>query len=130
VTLVLNDEIYHDWAPAPDGQHIAYLTFDHRAKRRRVSVFSLETMRNEHVLDIIPETCLRWSADGRALFFTSTADGVANVWRAGLYGGKPEPVTPFVDERVFRFSVSPSGHLAIVRESVTYDAVMLTPDPK
>ncbi|HVF46709.1 MAG TPA: hypothetical protein VNA17_03995, partial [Pyrinomonadaceae bacterium] len=127
-TPVLNDDIYQNWAPSPEGKRIAYLTFDRDRQRRRVSEFSLETRQKERVLDIIPETCLRWAADGRALFFTSASDGVLNVWRSELDGQKPEPVTAFADERIFRFAVSPrSGHLAVVRESITYDAIMLTP---
>jgi Tol biopolymer transport system component len=130
-TLVLDDEIYHDWSPSPDGKHIAYLTFDRDARRRRIHIYSFATKQTEQIVDVVSDTFLGWSEDGRSLFFTSASDATRNVWQISLDGGKQEQVTDFADERVFRFAVSPrTGMLATIRETTTYDAVMLTADAR
>ena len=127
-TPVMNDKIYYHWALSPDGKRLAYLTFDIEAQRRRTHIFSLESMRIEQELDIVPETWIAWANDGRKLYFNSAEDGAVNIWKVGLNGGKPERATTFTDQRVFRFAISPhSNDLAIVRESTTYDAIMLAP---
>lgn len=123
-TKVLDADIYK-WAASPVDNRIAYSSFDSEAKKVRTFIYSLDTKSHEKTLDIEPETWMRWSNDGRAIYFNTVADVAKNIWRQDLKASKPTRITNFSDRRIFRFSFSPTGRsLACIRETPIFDAVV------
>jgi Tol biopolymer transport system component/DNA-binding winged helix-turn-helix (wHTH) protein len=124
----IDADVYR-WAVSPDGAYLAYSAFDQESKTVRTRIQSLNQNKVERVLDISPETWMEWSGDGKALYFNTAKDGAQNMWQQPLDGSKPQPVTAFNNQQVFRFKWSPDGKsLACIRHSTTYDAVMLRLD--
>ncbi|MBV9926342.1 MAG: PD40 domain-containing protein [Acidobacteria bacterium] len=68
-----------------------------------------------------------WSPDGRGLDFVATRDGVTNVWRQPLAGGKPRQVTAWkTDAPLYWLAWSFDGKsLAVVRDTSTTDLVLI-----
>ena len=70
---------------------------------------------------------LRWSLDGRFLFFAASKDGVAGIYRQPLAGGKPERMIEFEEDDVYDFGYSPDGQqLAVTRGDYQFDIVLLS----
>ena len=114
------------WDISPDGRQIAYSTFDSAEKMVVTRIHSLNSESADKVLSVAPETWIAWSGDGRSLYFNSAEDEVRNIWSIDLEGRRRSRVTDFKTERVFRWAVSPDGkRFACIRQSVTYDAVMI-----
>lgn len=124
-TQILDQDIY-DWAISPDGNRVAFSTFDKQAQKVRTYIYSLVTSQTEQVLDISPETWLRWSNDGNSIYFNTRDDGVKNIWQFSLNSNRQAPITKFTDQQVFRFYWSPKNNtLACIRQVGTFDAVIL-----
>jgi Tol biopolymer transport system component len=69
---------------------------------------------------------VRWSADGKSVFFVVTQDGVSNIWRQAAAGGRPGRVTDFRSLLIFGFDWSRDGRLlACARGVDSYDAVLI-----
>jgi Tol biopolymer transport system component/DNA-binding winged helix-turn-helix (wHTH) protein len=125
---VIEADVYR-WAISPDGDRLAYSTFDEAAGKVKTFVHRLSTNRLDTVLDISPETWVEWSKDGKALYYNTEQDAAANIWLQSLNGSTPRRVTDFNKEYVFRFAWSPDGrHLAFIRQHTTFDALMLRVD--
>jgi Tol biopolymer transport system component len=58
----------------------------------------------------------KWGPDGRSVTFIDRADPASNVYRIGMGGESPRPVTKFTEGRVTNFEWSHDGsRLAVVR---------------
>ena len=67
-----------------------------------------------------------WSPDGRALVYINTLDGVSNLWRQPLDGGKPSQITDFKSDLIYNFAYALDGRtIAFVRGSHTRDGVLI-----
>jgi Tol biopolymer transport system component len=70
---------------------------------------------------------VRWTPDGRALTYTLTRDGVANLWVQPLTGGEPKQLTNFSSNGILMYEWSRDGkQLAVARETLTGDAVLIS----
>ena len=67
----------------------------------------------------------RWTADGRGLLYIVTADGVNNIWRQPMDGGRPVPVTQFQNDLIFSFDISPDGKTLVCERGTTAQDVIL-----
>ena len=57
----------------------------------------------------------------------STVQGVSNVWRQALTGGKPKPLTDFKENKILFFDWSRTGQkLVLVRGSDTRDLILVS----
>jgi len=71
-------------------------------------------------------TGLRWAADGRALTYVDTINGISNIWSLPLDGGKPVRLTDFKTDQIFWFDWSRDGkQLALSRGTQTSDVVLI-----
>ena len=87
------------------------MSFDGGSPTRRVDI---DTIR------------FRWDANGRSLLYTKDEDGVGNIWRQPIEGGKPTQVTHFVSDQIDGFDVSRDGkQLLMERGRTTSDAVLI-----
>lgn len=62
----------------------------------------------------------RWAPDGRAIYFTSSRSGSAQVWRTDAAGAAAQQVTKLPLD-VGSFKLSPDGHRLVVSMSVFSD---------
>ncbi|MFZ0818466.1 MAG: protein kinase [Candidatus Acidiferrales bacterium] len=67
----------------------------------------------------------RWTPDGRAISFVNSVNGVDNIWEQPVIGGPPQPMTHFNSERIYGYSWSPDGRLALSRGTDLTDAVLI-----
>jgi hypothetical protein len=61
---------------------------------------------------------IRWTVDGRALLYIVTADGVSNICRQPVDGGRPVPVTQFQNDLIFSFDISPDGKTLVCERAL------------
>ncbi|MGH9532643.1 MAG: protein kinase domain-containing protein [Terriglobales bacterium] len=110
---------------SPDGKLIAYWMFDEKALVRRTVVISWDGGEPLHVLNL--QSQFTWSPDGRGLDYAEVRNGVSNVWRQPLSGGKPRQVTQFGEDRIFNGAWSPDGkQLAVARGRWRSDVVLIS----
>jgi Tol biopolymer transport system component len=61
---------------------------------------------------------IRWSNDGRAIFYSSILNNVGNIWSQPVEGGKPTKVTDFKDSIIGGFDLSHDGKQIICSRGV------------
>jgi serine/threonine protein kinase/Tol biopolymer transport system component len=70
---------------------------------------------------------LQWSADGRAILYVDTRNGVSNIWSQPVEGGPAKQLTNFQSDRIFGFASSPdSKQLALTRGTISNDVVLIS----
>ena len=118
---------------SPDGTHIALRFVDELAtpKRQRFGITSIEGGLPSKVFDLPQPLALdqviRWTPDGRALFYIETRNGVSNIWTYSLDGSPPKQVTSFKSDQIFSYEWSRDGRqLVCARGAQTSDAVLIT----
>jgi len=75
--------------------------------------------------DIPASTPVRWSSDGRYLLYVKTKNGISNIWQQPVDGGLPRQLTPFNEEQIKDFAISPDGKfLAVIRGTQYSDAAI------
>jgi len=127
--VILNDRWNKSPAISPDGSLVAVWHADRFADEWKLALISLKTGGDpvKTFSAAIPEGRIRWTADGRGLFYIVTVDGVSNIWRQSLDGGKPVPVTQFQNDLIFSFAVSPDGkNVVCERGTVAQDVILLS----
>ncbi|MEW6213135.1 MAG: hypothetical protein AB1631_32860, partial [Acidobacteriota bacterium] len=113
-------------ALSPDGKSIAYLAGDGR--RAAIGIIRFEGGRVK-TLEPAPGrvNAMRWSADSRALIYSTTRDGVSNLWIQPADGSAPRQMTDYKDGLIFSFDTSPDGRwLAISRGQSRSDVVLIS----
>ena len=115
---------------SPDGKQIAYLKKLGHGEGIVVALMPLAGGDPSAFFPQMPvpdHLLLRWSPDGRALHFINTVDGVSNIWSQPVAGGRPQPLTHFQTDRIFRFAWSRNGKvLAFDRGMTLSDVVLFT----
>src|SRR5262245_11034924 len=100
---------------APDGRLIAY--FDQGKDYWGIAVLSFQdgsvVRRFEVRSHSLNNTSLEWTPDGKALLYSASSDGVANIWSQPLDGSPAKQVTDFKADGIFRFDVSGDGKTLI-----------------
>jgi eukaryotic-like serine/threonine-protein kinase len=69
---------------------------------------------------------LRWTADGRAMTYIDTINGVSNIWALPVDGGPPKQLTDFKTDQIFWFDFSRDGkQIAVSRGTQTSDVIVI-----
>jgi hypothetical protein len=69
---------------------------------------------------------INWTADGHALIYIDTRNGISNLWKQPLVGGQSVQLTSFKSDQIFNFNLSPNGkQLAFSRGTVVSDVVLI-----
>jgi Tol biopolymer transport system component len=118
---------------SPDGRLLAYFAGERPDSRTwLLEVLDLQTLKVVKRLPL-PHTAnpfngLRWTADGNALTYISSADGAANLWAQPLDGAAAHRLTDFKDAEIRSFTWSGDGsQLICVRRTKTYTPVLVRP---
>jgi Tol biopolymer transport system component len=110
---------------SPDGRLIAFWRFDEKALVRRAVVISWSGGEPLHTFDF--RSGFTFSPDSRSLDYVEVRNGVANLWRQSLDGGKPRQVTHFTSDEMFNGAWSSDGkQLAVVRGKWRSDVVLIS----
>jgi len=95
---------------------IAALPYDGEGPAKVFEILTINILREIH-----------WTADGRALTYVETRDGVSNLWGQPLDGGKPVQLTDFKSDLIFSWDWSRDGkQLAVARGSIASDVVLIS----
>jgi Tol biopolymer transport system component/DNA-binding winged helix-turn-helix (wHTH) protein len=114
-------------AVSPDGKLIAYFAPGKETWRIAVSSFKdgSAVRRFEVGSNSLNNTSLKWTPDGKALLYSVSSGGVANIWMQPLDGGPPRQVTDFKADGIFRFDMSSDGKtLVCARGGWKHDIVL------
>jgi serine/threonine protein kinase len=119
-----------------DGKLVACIYFDEPSTSARLALISAEDGKPVKLFDIQPTAVLpnslelgviRWTTDGKAITYVDTREGVSNIWRQPLDGGKPVQLTDFKSDRILSFDWSRDGkQLALGRGTKTNDVVLIS----
>ena len=124
----INDQEMHSHAVSPDGKLIAYY---HRPPDfnapMQVQIVSAE---NGAVVKSFPllgdGSRINWSPDGKSLDYIETREGVSNLMRMPMDGGKARQLTDWKSDQIFWFAWSPDGkQLACVRGTNVKDLILM-----
>lgn len=115
---------------APDGKLLAVSIADDQTQRAQLAVVSADDGAVVKTLEMPASSravMFRWDADGRGFVFVNTINGVSNLWRQPLDGGKPAQITDFKSDEIYNFAYSQDGRqLALARGFASHDAVMIS----
>jgi eukaryotic-like serine/threonine-protein kinase len=132
VAEVLEDGMMGNLAISPDGKLLAY-PFEqyHPVPKMKLAVVSVDGEAAPRVLnapgDVYGQVSISWSADGKALQYLLTQNGVTNLWQQPISGGKPTQLTRFTSGEIFRFNWSlDRKRLLFTRGGTTSDVVLLS----
>jgi eukaryotic-like serine/threonine-protein kinase len=113
---------------SPDGRWIACLYFPGQNQAANLAMVPFAGGQPARVFPL-PATAgnipIDWTADGRAISFINSANGVGNIWEQPIEGGPPKAVTHFTADKIFWFDWSRDGRLALSRGTVPTDAVLI-----
>lgn len=124
----LTDQSVYSASLSPNGQWIAGLHYDERSTPPwKLIMIPFEGTAQARFFELpAPGNpgMVCWSADGQALHFILTRDGVSNIWSQPLQG-KPRQLTSFTSGQISRFAWSRNGRqLALARTRFTRDVVL------
>ncbi|HEV2764607.1 MAG TPA: hypothetical protein VGV38_16630, partial [Pyrinomonadaceae bacterium] len=113
---------------SPDGRQFLALTREiEMTAPLRLQVFPAEGGAPAQTLDIPPTIDgPAWSPDGRAVDYVLTQDGVSNLWRHPLAGGKARQLTDWKNDFINWYSWSRDGkQLAVSRGTAASEIVLI-----
>ncbi len=118
---------------SPDGTLVTCACWDERVspQRWRIAVIPSGGGQPSKLFDPAPTGSMlapaRWTADGRALTYVGSRDGVCNIWSQPLEGGPPKQLTDFKEDQIFCFDWSRDGKwLACSRGVENSDVVRIS----
>ena len=123
----ITDRTSREPSISPDGRWIACKYAENPSGPLVTVILQADTGEFVRSFPAIPEgSRVRWSTDGKQLFFIETDGATSNIWGQPVDGGKPKQLTQFTEGLIFSFAPSPDGKsLACVRGSRTSNLVLM-----
>jgi serine/threonine protein kinase len=112
---------------SPDNQSIASRYYVQEGKRG-IAILPVQGGAPTKLLPIpiMDWQRVQWSADGQALTYIDTINGVSNLWSYDLKTGRTKKITNFPAEEIFSYAWSPDRkQLACERGSAVSDATII-----
>ena len=114
---------------SPDAKTVAYTYSDSRVNPPRgVALVPLEGESKVTLLDT-PADCVRWTRNG-SLLYSTTQEGVSNIWERPIAGGSPKQITHFTSETILLFDLSKDGKQLAIQRDTSSSHVLLIRDVK
>jgi Tol biopolymer transport system component/DNA-binding winged helix-turn-helix (wHTH) protein len=125
--ILLNNRWNASPAISPDGNLVAVWHAETYADVWKLALIPLKTGGNPIKTFSVGSSSgrIRWTKDGRNLLYIVTVDGVSNIWRQPMDGGRPVPVTQFQNDLIFSFDISPDGKTLVCERGTTAQDVIL-----
>jgi len=121
-------EAYGGFDVARDGKTAVLSTYDFKARKPAIFLFSLETGQLLKPFDYDPRHSgfLRFSPDGKGIVYPLRDKGVDNLYVQPLDGGALRQLTNFTSLKIYSYQWSADGkHLALVRGDSPSDLVLI-----
>lgn len=115
-------------AISPDGRWIACTISTDRDQPPRLAILPITGGSPVRVFALPPTISLpplAWTPDGGSIAYIDDRNGISNIRRQPIAGGAAVPVTRFTSGKIFAFSWSKDGRIALSRGSKMRDAVLL-----
>ena len=114
-----------------DGKLVACTYIDEQQPQSppKIAIVSLERGEIVKILDRPPDSYppYGWTADGSAVMYIRTRDGISNIYSRPLDGRPPKQVTDFNSDQIFQFAWSRDGkNLLCARGVETSDVVLIS----
>jgi Tol biopolymer transport system component len=120
-------------AISPDGKLMACLDQSQQSGRTKIFILPVEGGEPVKVLELPQDSytlTFGWTADGRAITFLHSTNGIDNFWTLPLDGGQPVQLTHFNDPSLNNFgsfALSRDGkQLAVTRTTRNTTLVLIT----
>jgi Tol biopolymer transport system component len=131
---ILGEGITSNLTVSPNGKLLAYAF--HVRKQEPIRKLAVVSSLDGHPVQLInlPKgislywVLLRWSHDGKSLYYLGTQNGATSLWEQPLAGGVPKQLMKFQGpEVIFDFNWTADGkQLLLSRGEITSDVVLLT----
>lgn len=115
-------------AVSPDGKRIGVvLSNPEGAGAQHLAVLPIEGGEPQVIARNIEfdNSFLRWTADGRAMAYVLTRQGVSNIWRQPIAGGEPTQLTHFTSEVISDVHWTGNGDAWFSRGPVSRNVVLI-----
>jgi len=127
----LSDDFIFGTAVSPDGQQVAVMSVEGQGVMTKGMIKVLPANGGAPSKSIPVEQfvsgTLRFSADGKAIYYPVTEKGVSNLVKQPLDGGVPAHVTDFKELTVYGYAFDwQNNKLAITRGKLDSDVVVIT----
>ena len=120
----VNDGIWANATPSPDGKLLAITSFEERTGWGE-NVVPIEGGEPVKVAQL-NGTRLQWTPDSKFIVYIDSKNGVSNLWSQPVKGGLPRQITNFTSGLIFDFAISQDGkQLILARGSVNSDVIMI-----
>jgi Tol biopolymer transport system component/DNA-binding winged helix-turn-helix (wHTH) protein len=120
----VNDGIWANATPSPDGKFLAITSFEERTGWGE-NVVPIEGGEPVKVAQL-NDTRLQWMPDSKSIVYIDSKNGISNLWSQPVKGGLPRQITNFSSGLIFDFAISHDGkQLMLARGSVNSDVIMI-----
>jgi Tol biopolymer transport system component len=111
---------------SPSGKYLA-CELKGRGARWQTAIVDMQTARVIRTCPDVPyDSLMRWTADGQALAYITTRNGVSNIAAEKLVDGAENLLTGFGEGTILSFDMARNGReLALVRGIAASDVVLL-----
>ena len=118
---------------SPDGKTLAYVVNvtnpEIESGTDKIALLDVATLKSPRLLDANPRISTagaQFSADGRAVAYPVSENGVDNIWIQPIDGSPGRQITHFNSEQILSFHWSPDGKkLGILRGHTDSDVVLV-----
>ena len=117
---------------SPDGKTLVYgiemVNPDAALGTHKIALLDVATLSSPRFLQPNPRISkgVQFTADGKAVAYPITENGVDNVWIQPIDGGPGRQITHFNSEQIYVFHWSPDGkNLGVLRGHTDSDVVLL-----
>jgi Tol biopolymer transport system component len=115
-------------AVSPDGKLIACEYVDSKTNTLQVAILRFRDgslIRILHQVPALTGARLRWSRDGKSVYFVMNQNGIGNIWEQEINGGPAKQLTHYQEDEIFYIAVAPDGRsIACLRGKRISDAVL------
>ncbi len=126
VTRIVDTDL-DAWDVSPDEQYVAYSAIDPVSQKPKVFVKSIATGWLFKVLDIQPDSIIRWTRDSRAIAYDVKNGETTELRLITLDTAASKPIATFPGEQLYSVDWSFDGkRLTIIHGKPTSDAVQIT----
>ena len=120
----VNDGIWANATPSPDGKRLAITSFEERNGWGE-NVVPVEGGEPAKIAQL-NATRLEWTPDSKFILYIDNKNGVSNLWSQPVKGGPPRQITNFTSGQIFDFAISHDGkQLILAHGSINSDVVMI-----
>jgi Tol biopolymer transport system component len=112
---------------SPDGKLLDYYYRENPDGPPKIEIVPTSGGEPVQTLDLPKDGYdVRWSPDGRSLFYLKDANNSTNLWSLPLDGGKPRQLTDWQSDKIYWCAYSRDGkQLAAARGRITNDVVLI-----